>query len=103
MPLVALGCVIVMVTGLVLRGRSLNRHILDTVVSLEFTDAGVRAATENATTDWRWRGFIHLTRLRRHIVLHLNPRLAVIVPRRAFGSNEAFDAFAEYAGRRVVQ
>jgi len=83
----------VIVTLLVARKRNgmLGMH--------EFTlsPAGLRETTEVNDSFHRWTGVPRIIKSRNYLVIQISAHLAHAIPRRAFASGEAYDAFCAHA------
>lgn len=62
--------------------------------------AGLRVTSAKGETMARWSGVGEVVRGPGAILVFVAPRVAFVVPRRAFEGDAAFDAFAEAAGAR---
>jgi hypothetical protein len=65
--------------------------------TVELTPQGVYDSAEQYYTSWRWSAFRQITSTRRHIIMFIGTQTAAFVPRSAFPTPEASEAFLQLA------
>jgi hypothetical protein len=77
--------------------RSARREGLLVAQRLELTAEGLRSSSSNGETLTRWVGVKDVARTHEHVVFWITSTVAFMAPRRAFPTQEAFEAFARQA------
>jgi len=66
------------------------------------SDTGLQIKTATSCQDHQWVGITKLCRTRRHLFIYLTPRIACIVPRRAFQDANAWESFNDLCRRKTA-
>lgn len=74
----------------------------DAVITLGLADDGIHATSSVANTDLPWASIKRVVRTRAHVFLPISRREALIMPRRAFASDAAFEDATRYARERMA-
>jgi hypothetical protein len=86
-----------------LRLMAIRQSPLHAAQSYEITPAALRISSSKGVFDLRWTAFANLKRSADRLFAFVNHPNAYVVPRRAFDSDEQFDAFATAALERWEQ
>ena len=83
-------------------GRNLRKSpALKGVIHFEFDEMGFRITGPYTATDWKWAALLKWRANKTTLLLYPNPRLAHVVPKRFFGSEQDVAAVEELLLRNV--
>ncbi len=75
----------------------------DNIVTVHVDDEGITRTSPLGSLFRRWRGVTAVHRTDEYLFVSPTPVDAVIVPRRAFASDEEWDAFVEFVEDRFAR